>query len=157
MKTKLKMIFAFILLTGISACSSDDNSTNSDDYDNPNNAIREKVKIDVTFSGNPAENGSFIQIYSWITKGDDEYIVFFHDKDDYQHYVLHSEDFTDIETYNLHTKEGVEGVTIMTGFPTDHSLNDEYNVKIYTDKKVLDERVIKKGTTSKVIYTVLVE
>lgn len=53
MKTKLKMIFAFILLAGISACSSDDNSTieNDDQNEIETSDIKIEVKLKGMFKG----------------------------------------------------------------------------------------------------------
>lgn len=50
MRTKLKMIFAFILLAGISACSSDDNST-IEENDNSNEIETAGIKIEVKLKG----------------------------------------------------------------------------------------------------------
>lgn len=50
MRTKLKMIFAFILLAAISACSSDDNST-IEENDNSNEIETDDIKIEVKLKG----------------------------------------------------------------------------------------------------------
>lgn len=157
MKTA-KFLMAFLLIGFITACSSDDNSSSDKNiYDNPTNAKREKVKIDISYSGGTEEYGPFIIFYSWITNNEGQYKLPIYDNDGYEHHMIDSEDFANKSIYKFHTKDKVEGVTIMASFLPDDDINKEFNIKIYTDKKVLDERVVKRRTTDSVNYTVLVD
>lgn len=121
MRTKLKMIFAFILLAGISACSSDDNST-IEDNDNSNEIEAADVKIEVSLKGmfkgyilieqNDPEEGDVWEKYVSLKIGD------YPDAHIREFYM----DTTFIVEENFKTKDSYFGVSFW--FVNDQAINN---------------------------------
>lgn len=147
MKTTIKnILLAFIAMTALYSCSSNDGDNPEP---KPETDVRKKMSAVITVTGNLDTHTMNIIVMAISKIGDSSTlpmsspVIDDRDKNSYSQIVYQKGDFENSKTVSAHSQKEVVGMLVIltiSPFEQDVKGDIKINIKIYADKKLLEER-----------------